>query len=449
MAISPRAGPSSVLLLAAAVIALLVAPLGGCAAPTASFDVGELALAAGVDEIHSGDEVEVTARVENTGSLAGPYEAELLVDGVVASREQVELEPGQATTVRFVVEAGPPGDHAVALGPLTATLRVTAAPAFVVRNLRLASAPPEILSGDSLEYVVDVVNGGTKAGTHEVALAVDGTERSRKDVTVDPGQASQVSLFVEAGTPGTHVVEVADQRASFTVLAPAAVAVTGLAVRPNPAASGDDLVADVTVGNRGGAIGTLAFDVTVDGKVAGSREVTVEGGAERTFAFALDVPAPGRHTVAVGGLDEPLVVWKITRPANAAVLVNKVKGGEGRLKVKNGDQERDVVVVLASSAKPSKALLAVYVRAKKSATVNGVKDGTYVVYFTYGTRWDATSKAFTSSVEKRRFEDTIRFKTRQTSTRINYTVWTLTLHQAGGDGAPTDDVSDADFPSVP
>jgi archaellum component FlaG (FlaF/FlaG flagellin family) len=442
-----RRGPCWRLLIPGLVVALLAASLAGCAAPEPAFEVTALEVAAD-GEIYTGDEVEVTARVANTGTGAGTYEAELTVDGAPQGDRQVSIEPGEAATVRFTVTAGPAGVHEVTLGPATAALTVTAIPDFQLRGLRLAAAPTEILAGDRLEYQLDVVNEGDAAGTYAAQLTVDGVVRARQDVTLEPGGATTVPLPIEAGAPGQHLVAVGDRQATFTVLAPAAVAVTDLVVTPNPATAKDDLAAAVTVTNTGGAGGALTVSVRVDGKVRATQEVTVAGGERRTVELALAVPAPGRHTVGVGDLEKRLLVWKITRPSNGTVLTNKVKGGYGRLTVKNGDPDRDCVLVLAAKAKPSKAVLAVYVRAKKSATVKGIKDGTYVAYFTHGAQWDAITRSFTQDAERRRFADPIRFKTQRTSTGIVYDVWTLSLHQLSGN-APTDPVDDADFPSVP
>ena len=172
------------------------------------------------------------------------------------------------------------------------------------------------------------------------------------------------------------------------------------------------------------------------------------GGQATTVFFSVAVPSPGRHVVAANELDAELVVWKIQRPANGKILVNKISGGQGRLTIRNGD-DRDAVVVLAGSSSPSKTLLAVYVRNHNSRTINGIRDGTYVVYFRLGARWDSYSKAFTRSQELRRFEETMHFKTTRTSTRITHSVWTISLHQVAGGNAPTDWVGDEEFPTVP
>jgi len=448
----PRSQPPGALWRSVTVLALL-ALLAGCGAPAAtpvaSFDVGGIAVSGDQAEILPGDEVEVTARVENGGTAAGSYRAELSVDGAVEARQDVTLDPGESTTVRFVVQAGAPGNHEVTIGPAMATLHVVADAAFRVGALRLDSVPHEILAGDPLEYVADVTNTGAKAGTYDAALIVDGTVQASQSVPVDAGEKATVRFSIVAGSPGVHDVEVGDARASYTVVAPAAVAVTGLELSEAAVPTGREVEAVVTVGNLGGAIGTLAVQVALDGKVVAAKDVTVAGGDELAVRFPLVVSRAGRHTVTAGAFEQRLVGWTITRPANGAILVNKVRGGDGQLKIKNGDDDLDTVVVLASTSNPSKALLAVYVRSNKSVTVKGIKDGRYVAYFTFGERWDSHSKAFTSSQDRRRFAETLRFKTTRTSTSIRYSIITLSLHQAGGGTAPTDAVSDEDFPTVP
>jgi len=332
--------------------------------------------------------------------------------------------------------------------PATPSL-APAAPAFQVGGLRLASTPAEILPGDELEYMVRVTNVGTAAGSYEAVFSVDGTATGRQSVTLDVGQDRILYFATTAGAAGDHALAVGDAGAILTVLEPAAVAVTDLELTAAGVPTTGEIAAFVTLANRGGAYGTITVAVMVDGKVVETRPVTVAGGALKTVEIPLAVPRPGRHTVTAGDLAEKFVVWKITRPSTGTILVNKIKGGMGRMTIKNGDDERDVVLVLARSSSPSTAVLAVYVRANRSYTVKAIRDGTYVVYFTFGKRWDSYSKSFTLSPERYRFEDTARFRTTRTSTSVRYSVFTISLHQSGGGSAPTDAVGDEDFPAVP
>jgi hypothetical protein len=367
----------------------------------------------------------------------------------VQERRDVDVAPGEASSVEFTIVAESPGDHEIAVGTRSTTLAVSGVPAFDVHDLRLAPVASEILAGTPLEYHVDVTNTGTKAGTYDAALRVDGAVAATLSVPVEVGDTETLRFAIEAGAPGTHIIELDDEFASLTVLAPAAVAVTDLQLTQPGVNAGGSVGAVVTVENTGGVAGSITFEVRVDGRVVATREVAVAGGEIEVVQAPVAVSKPGRHTVAVGSYERELTVWKLARPANGTILVNKVKGGSGRLTLKCGECEDDALVVLAADGAPRKALLAVYVRAGRSVTVNGVKDGRYIIFYTFGERWDSFSRRFTSVGETGRFVDTIRFRTTRTATAINYTVWTLTLFTTSGGNAPTDPVGPDDIPPVP
>ena len=438
------------------VVLVVLSLLAACAAPAspaspaspAAFTVNDLAVASGQGAILIGDDVTISARVQNTGDDAGTYEAALHVDGAVQARQDVAIEGGESAILQFTVRAGSPGDHEITLGALTADLYVTAAADFVVSGLRVADTTAEVLAGDVVPVVAEVENAGSLAGTYEATLRVDGTIQARQQVVLEVGQASTLQFDVTAGPPGDYVLDVGGATTTLSVLEPAVIEVTALELQPNPANAGGKLAAAVTVTNAGDATGTVVVKVRVDGNAVAKKSVTVAGGQQATVNVPFTVPAPGRHTVAAGPLEEKLVVWKITRPSTGKVMTNKVKGGRGQLTIENGN-DRDAVVVLAKSSAPTKAVLAVYVRAERSATVKGIRDGTYVVYFSLGKRWDSHSKAFTSERDQSRFEDTIRFKTTRSAYMITYSTWTLTLNPVFGGNAPTQDVGEGDFPGVP
>jgi hypothetical protein len=430
------------------IAALIVGVLGGCSTPTAAFEVSDLEVVTGGAEILPGDEVEVTARVENTGTLAGSYEAALSVDGTITLRQDVTLEPGQAKSITFAVAVDEPGEHTVSIEALTGTLDVTAGPNFAVTTIRLSSPSPEILAGDEVEIVAEIANIGTMTGDYAATLRLGGVPVSSQDVALGAGESTRVRFVVTAGEPGAYEVQVGDAATTLKVLTPAELQVTGLTLSPDPVDDDGELVADVTVSNAGGATGSIKVKLAIDDKKAGTAEVTVAGGRSATVEVPLDVPKAGKHSVTVGDLEEQLVVWNITRPKNGKVLTNKIKGGRGKLTIENGN-DVDAVLMLAKKSSPKKALLVVYVRGGKDATVKNIKDGTYIVYYSLGERWDAKSKAFTVGGDRRRFEDTIKFKTIRVSTMITWKDWTLTLNTVLGGNAPTEGVDPGDFPGVP
>ncbi|MFJ3792441.1 hypothetical protein [Kitasatospora sp. NPDC090091] len=111
--------------------------------------------------------------------------------------------------------------------------------------------------------------------------------------------------------------------------------------------------------------------------------------------------------------------------------------GEGVLNVDNGGSS-DAVVSLAQNGK---SIHSVYVGKGKKASIEGVEDGTYDVYFSGGVDWDPSLKTFTQSCDFSKFDDTMAFETGRT-----YTSWSITLQPTAGGNAKTSDVDENTFP---
>lgn len=127
------------------------------------------------------------------------------------------------------------------------------------------------------------------------------------------------------------------------------------------------------------------------------------------------------------------------RPANGKILYDRISGGQGALKVKNGTT-RDAVVTLVRGR--SKAI-SVFVRARSTATVDDVRDGTYRIYYTSGYRFSTSKGKFGRSAVYRRFDRLLSF----TTTTTQSTIWTLTLNVVRGGNASTSGVNPKDFPA--
>ncbi|MEV4564593.1 hypothetical protein AB0K12_12560 [Nonomuraea sp. NPDC049419] len=127
------------------------------------------------------------------------------------------------------------------------------------------------------------------------------------------------------------------------------------------------------------------------------------------------------------------------RPRNGRILYDRISGGLGRLKIKNGTS-RDGVVALV---KGKKKAISIYVRAKSTATIRDVRDGTYRIYFTTGTRFSVSKGRFTRAASYQRFTSKLRF----TTTSRTATAWTLTLNPVKGGNARTTYVNPKDFPA--
>ncbi|WP_156046146.1 hypothetical protein [Herbidospora cretacea] len=127
------------------------------------------------------------------------------------------------------------------------------------------------------------------------------------------------------------------------------------------------------------------------------------------------------------------------RPGNGKVLYDRISGGEGVLKIKNGTAKDGVVTLV----KGKKKAFSLYVRAKSTASFKQVDDGTYTVYFTTGYRFSSSKRKFTKSASYQRFNDRLKF----TTTATQSTIWTLTLNPVKGGNARTSGVNPKDFPA--
>ncbi|MGC5014326.1 hypothetical protein ACLQ2R_26475 [Streptosporangium sp. DT93] len=150
-------------------------------------------------------------------------------------------------------------------------------------------------------------------------------------------------------------------------------------------------------------------------------------------APAAAAATPAHETVAVSSTEAA------ARPGNGRILYDRISGGPGRLKVKNGTS-RDAVVTLVRGR--SKAI-SVYVRARSTASVRDVRDGTYTIFFTSGQSFSVSRGRFSRNPSYQRFNNKLRF----TTTSNSSTVWTLTLNPVRGGNARTSGVNPKDFPA--
>ncbi|MEU4514938.1 hypothetical protein AB0G05_36025 [Nonomuraea wenchangensis] len=127
------------------------------------------------------------------------------------------------------------------------------------------------------------------------------------------------------------------------------------------------------------------------------------------------------------------------RPRNGAILFDRISGGRGVLKIKNGLRTDGVVILVKGRTKA----ISIYVRAKSTASIKDVRDGTYRLYFTTGYAYSKSRHRFTRAATYQRFNDRLRYYTTATASRI----YTLTLHPVRGGNARTKYVNPKDFPA--
>ena len=121
--------------------------------------------------------------------------------------------------------------------------------------------------------------------------------------------------------------------------------------------------------------------------------------------------------------------------------------GNGRLTVQNGTGRDAVIKVVDEPARLS--VVAFYVSAGQTASVEQLPDGDFRVLFASGTDWDSAAGTFTRDKTFAKFYSVLNFVTTE-STRADgvytqYSTFTLTLHKVVHGNAKTSKVQEADF----
>jgi len=127
-----------------------------------------------------------------------------------------------------------------------------------------------------------------------------------------------------------------------------------------------------------------------------------------------------------------------SRPHSGTILHSEIRGGPGTLTIKNTlSQDAAIVLVLGRSK-----AFSVYVRTRASTTVGNIKDGTYTIYYTLGSRFSTCQGRFTSGATYWRVNKRLQF----VSAPGEHTVATMILYAPNGNTAPTP-ISPGGFPT--
>jgi hypothetical protein len=127
-----------------------------------------------------------------------------------------------------------------------------------------------------------------------------------------------------------------------------------------------------------------------------------------------------------------------SRPHSGTILFSGIRGGLGRITIKNHLSQDSVIVLVRGKSKA----IGVYVRAHATSTVRNIKDGTYTIYFTTGSRFSACKGRFTSGASYWRVKNRLPFVSPP-----RFTVATLTIFAASGGNSPSTQISPSGFPS--
>ncbi|MDZ7689404.1 MAG: CARDB domain-containing protein [Halobacteriales archaeon] len=264
-----------------------------------------------------GDSVSATATVRNTGSSSGSTDVEYRIrDRVVASRS-LSLSAGESRSITLSgsVPNLATGNYQQGVfirgtnNGLTSSFRITGTGAsFSVSDL---SATSRAESGDRITASATVRNTGDERGTETFEYRIDGREVATRDVTLDAGARTTVTLrgtvpsrssgtyrqgvFVEGTNRGvsTNLVirDRDDDEARFIVYDLRA---------PSQAEEDDDITVRATVENVGDRTGSTRVEYRIDGDVIDSQSVRIRPDRSTTVRFDVTVPDIGTGTYRQG-----------------------------------------------------------------------------------------------------------------------------------------------------
>lgn len=259
--------------------------------------------------VREGETLVVRATVENTGSSTGTQTINLTVADRLQNSTSLTLDPGENKSVRLSTETGD-GDA----GTYTATIasandsadtlvEVKGNPRFVVQNL---STNSPVAENTSVNVTATIANMGDGADTQTVRLLINGKLNGTTQVSLGPGENTNVTLRWETG-PGdageynaTIATEDDSSSGNVTVLVPRnfSVSVEGTT---SPVFAGDPLVVNAVVTNLADDTATKTVTLSVGGGVRDSRDVTLASGESTNLSLTWETGAgdAGNYTATV------------------------------------------------------------------------------------------------------------------------------------------------------
>ncbi|MBN9382713.1 MAG: GH92 family glycosyl hydrolase [Chitinophagaceae bacterium] len=148
----------------------------------------------------AGDSVEWSCLMSNDGSAAGSVRLDIFIDGRLYGSRSVLIEAGRTQRVSIPVTLYQAGAHRITLGrsgfPLTFTI-APKAPVFSYSDLSIP-LPHIVRPQDSMPVSVMVRNRGSRGGSAQVRLIVDGLTIDSRTVFVPSGQEKK-AVFIVAG----------------------------------------------------------------------------------------------------------------------------------------------------------------------------------------------------------------------------------------------------------
>ena len=311
----------------------------------ASFDV-TMSESDSVLDVTAGEQVSVSASIENRGDVAGTQTVELLVNGTVRQTRSVTLDAGSLLQEEFRFDASPEDDGATVA--VRSANETAAAETTLIVDSQQAESPSfevsfdegdqQVVAGNDLTVTYTVENTGTAVGTQDISLLVNGTSvASDPAVQLDPGEnrTDTFSYPVDSSALPAVTVTVATRNQSVQrtvdVLEPPQFNVT---LRESQSTlnvtAGQPIELAVTIENRGEVTSSQTVDLGIGSLGSDSVSVQLAGGAstQRTFSVGTETGEAGSYTATIASANDSLsrdvTVDPVTQPdpANFSVRID-------------------------------------------------------------------------------------------------------------------------------
>jgi hypothetical protein len=275
----------------------------------------------------------------------------------------------------------------------------------------VAPADRRLILDTTPTMTLRVKNRGLLAGTYVATYRLAGKLQSVVRVRLAAGEESPVTLRAPADlSSGRYSVQLGSLEVIVQALHPAKFRVGELQVRRAVVKTGEKIDVQVSVENIGDISGTFSGVLQVDGQQVDAQPTDIAPQQSAALSFAVTQASTGPCRLQLGDASRTVMVVHPSRPSNGYILRRQIAGGRGRLTIRNG-YPCDAMVMLTPSGSAPTPVLGVYVREGDNVTVDNIPDGSYVLWQCAGMDWNAFTRDFLSTLERKRQNDTLDFTT--------------------------------------
>jgi subtilisin family serine protease len=331
------------------------------------------------EDILAGEELTVTAGIENVGGREGTQTVTLSVPGLGENETSVTLNAGESVEESLGVGTGQ-DDEGEYTATVTSENETDSANVTVSRKSVFAVSgvdAPAVVAGETLTVTAEVENTGNEAGTQTVTLAVPGLGSNKTNVSLDAGESTAETLGVDTGEgdAGEYTATVTSENESNSTAAvvekPATAALSTLDV------AGDGATATVVAGEAA----NISVVVENTGEESGSFEVTLAVGSavERNSTTGkLGGGATERVTFenVTGGLDNGTYGVTVAAPEDTVGGELTVEAAP-TLTFPDQNRSKSGAAVVENVASTDEAVLVVTYETESETVVAGAVNNTF------------------------------------------------------------------------